>query len=54
MIKLGPPFAVGEKRPWLYRDTIGGASPMEWVGTFAVLASAAWATAKLLGAFLAG
>ena len=29
---LLPPFRVGEKRHWIYKDTIGGASVLEYVG----------------------
>lgn len=27
-----PPFKVGERRSWLYKDSIGGASPLEYLG----------------------
>jgi len=29
---LLPPFRVGEKRHWIYKDSIGGASVLEYVG----------------------
>jgi len=27
---LLPPFKIGEKRCFLWKDTVGGASPAEW------------------------
>jgi hypothetical protein len=41
---LLPPFKIGEKRSFLYKDSIGGASPMEylglvtWIGLFVSIA----------------
>ena len=35
---LLPPFKIGEKRCFLWKDTIGGASPAEW-GFVALLLS---------------
>ena len=32
MFNLIPPFKVGEKRPFPYKDNWGGASPLEWFG----------------------
>ena len=29
---LLPPFKIGEKRHWIYKDSIGGASTLEYVG----------------------
>lgn len=33
-----PPFKIGEKRSWLYKDSIGGASPLELLALGLVVA----------------
>lgn len=32
-----PPFRVGEKRAFIYKDSIGGASPLEYLGLAALV-----------------
>jgi hypothetical protein len=42
MFGLIPPFKIGEKRSALYKDSIGGASPLEYIGLGAILAGIVW------------
>ena len=37
---LLPPFRIGEKRSFIYRDNLWGASPLELVGLAALLGAA--------------